>query len=39
MSKDANEMIPMLEKLMDSIEDNENLQLFITEGKSCYNEY
>ena len=31
-SKDANEIIPMLEKLMDSIEDNENLQLFITKA-------
>ena len=30
--KDANEIIPMLEKLMDSIEDNENIQLFTTKA-------
>lgn len=30
--KDANEIIPMLEKLYDCIEDNENLQLFITKA-------
>ncbi len=29
---DANEIIPMLEKLVDCIEDNENLQLFITKA-------
>ena len=29
---DANEIIPMLEKLVDSIEDNESLQLFITKA-------
>lgn len=29
---DANEVIPMLEKLVDSIEDNESLQLFITKA-------
>lgn len=31
-SKDANEMILLLEKLMDSIEDKESLQLFITKA-------
>ncbi len=31
-SKDANAIIPMLEKLYDCIEDNENLQLFITKA-------
>lgn len=30
--KDANEVIPMLEKLVDCIEDNETLQLFITKA-------
>ena len=30
--KDANEIIPMLEKLMDSIEDEETLQLFVTKA-------
>ena len=29
---DANEVIPMLEKLVDCIEDNESLQLFITKA-------
>lgn len=29
---DANEIIPMLEKLVDCIEDNESLQLFITKA-------
>ena len=29
---DANEIIPMLEKLVDCIQDNENLQLFITKA-------
>ena len=31
-AEDANEIIPMLEKLVDSIEDNESLQLFITKA-------
>lgn len=30
--QDANEVIPMLEKLVDCIEDNESLQLFITKA-------
>ena len=30
--KDANELIPMLEKLYDSIDDDENLQLFVTKA-------
>ena len=30
--KDANEIIPMLEKLMDSIEDEENVQLFVSKA-------
>ncbi|MBR6127593.1 hypothetical protein IKQ21_07915 [bacterium] len=30
--KDANEIIPMLEKLMDSIEDEESLQLFVSKA-------
>lgn len=30
--KDANEIIPMLEKLMDSIEDDESLQLFVSKA-------
>ena len=30
--KDANEIIPMLEKLYDSIEDDENLQLFASKA-------
>ena len=30
--KDASDIIPMLEKLSDSIEDNENLQLFVTKA-------
>ena len=29
---DANEIIPMLEKLVDCIEDNENVQLFVTKA-------
>lgn len=31
-TNDANEIIPMLEKLVDCIEDNESLQLFITKA-------
>ena len=30
--KDANDLIPMLEKLMDCIEDEENVQLFVTKA-------
>lgn len=32
--KDANNIIPMLEKLSDCIEDNENLQLFVTKANN-----
>lgn len=31
-TKDANDIIPMLEKLMDSIEEEESLQLFVTKA-------